>query len=84
MVMQPLQEQLHMDVLHSPNLDLMPKFWEIPDHTIQIMDQVLSILGTHKVMITTGISRGLPSNTHGSMKDTISSTQPLHTHPLHH
>ena len=73
-----------MDIHHSLNPDLMPKFWEILDHTIQIMAQVYSILGIHKVMITTGISRGMPRNTHDLMKDIISSTHPLHTHPLRH
>ena len=80
----PLQEQPHMDILHSSNLNLMPKFWVIPYHTIQIMAKVIGILDTPKVMIITRISRGVPSNTHGLMKHTVSGTHPLHTHPLHH
>ena len=50
MVMPPPQEQPHMDILHSPNLNPIPKFWEIQDHIIRIMAQVLIILGIHRVI----------------------------------
>ena len=58
MVMQPLQIQLHTDVLHSPNHDPMPKLREIPDHTMEIIIiLVLDIPHTNKMMDITGISR---------------------------
>ena len=61
MVMPPLQEQTHTDVPHIPNLNLMPKFWEIPDHIVEIMVQVLIILGIHMVtrVTTTVALRGV-------------------------
>ena len=86
MVMHPLQVLIYMDVLHSPDCNLMPKFWGVLDCTIQTMVQVqvLDILGLHTVMVTTGISRGMVNNTLDLMRDIISGICPLHTHPLHH
>ena len=85
MVMHSLQELLHTDILHSPNCDQMPKIREIADRTLQITVQVLvlDILGTHKVMITTGTSREVASNMLDLTKDIISGTCLLCSHPPH-
>ena len=83
--MHPLQVLIHMGILHGPDSNPMPKLWEAPDCTIQIMVQVqvLDILDIHTVMVT-GISRGMTKNTLDLMKGIISSIHPLHTHPPHH
>ena len=77
MVIQPLWIQLHTDVLHSPNHNLMPKLWEILDHTMEIIIiLVLDIPSTNKMMDITGISRGMINNTLGLMRDTIIGIHP--------
>ena len=45
-----LQVETHMDIQHSPKLiDLIPKFWEIPDQIDKIINLTFTHLGIHRV-----------------------------------
>ena len=45
-----------MGIPHSPNLiNPIKKFWEIPDHITQIINQILILLGTHRVLKPTTV-----------------------------